>query len=74
MNKQKFTQKNGITPRELETLELLSRGLRSDEIAHRMGIKRVTVNMHITNARRKLKAMTREQALAKAVHRGIVML
>jgi len=62
----------GITPRERETLSLLTKGLRSDTIAYRMGIKRVTVNLHISNARRKLDSTTREQAVARAVHMGII--
>ncbi|MBC8268859.1 MAG: hypothetical protein H8E36_08930 [Rhodospirillaceae bacterium] len=61
-----------ITPRERETLLLLARGFRSDKIAYRMGIKRVTVNLHISNARRKLASTTREQAVARAVHMGII--
>jgi DNA-binding CsgD family transcriptional regulator len=64
--------KAGISPRERETLLLLARGFRSDKIAHRMGIKRVTVNLHISNARRKLASTTREQAVARAVHMGII--
>lgn len=64
--------KVGITPRERETLSLLARGLRSDKIAHHMGIKRVTVNLHISNSRRKLGSTTREQAVARAVHMGII--
>jgi len=62
----------GISPRERETLLLLARGFRSDKIAHRMGIKRVTVNLHISNARRKLASTTRAQAVARAVHIGII--
>ena len=64
--------KAGISPRERETLLLLARGFRSDKIAHRMGIKRVTVNLHISNARRKLASTTREQVVAQAVHMGII--
>mgnify|MGYP002630175485 CR=1 FL=1 len=62
----------GITARERETLSLLAKGLRNDTIAYRMGIKRVTVSLHISNARRKLDSTTREQAVARAVHMGII--
>lgn len=61
-----------LTPRERECLLWLARGLRNDGIAHRMGLRPVTVEFHLANARRKLGARTREQALAIAVHKGLV--
>jgi len=61
-----------LTPRELECLSLLSDGMRTGEIATRLSIKPVTVGLHISNARRKLVARTREQAIAVAVRRGLI--
>ncbi|MGY6632538.1 MAG: response regulator transcription factor [Alkalilacustris sp.] len=59
-----------LTPREQEALLWLATGLRSVEIAHRMGIETVTANLHLQGARRKLGARTREQALAIALRDG----
>jgi len=64
--------KIGLSPRERECLLWLAKGLRTDRISDRLGIASSTVNLHFTNARRKLGAATREQALAIAVHLGII--
>lgn len=61
-----------LSAREVECLEWLSAGLKYTRIAERMGISLATVRLHLVNARRKLKAATREQALAKAVLLGLV--
>ena len=55
---------DGLTPREQECLSLLAKGLRGKEIALACGLSVVTVEMHLRNARRKLGAATREQAVA----------
>lgn len=61
-----------LSPREVEALHLLSLGLRTAEIAWRMGIEEVTVGKHVASARRKLGARTREQALALALRDGVL--
>ena len=61
---------NVLSPRERETLTWLASGLRTTQIAHRMGIREVTVGLHLQGARRKLGARTREQALAIALRDG----
>ena len=61
-----------ISDRERECLEWLARGERPDAIAYRLGIKRVTVDMHLRNARVKLNAATREHAVALAVHSKLI--
>jgi DNA-binding CsgD family transcriptional regulator len=59
-----------LSPREREVLVWLASGLRTAEIAHRMGIETVTVGYHLQRARRKLGARTREQALVLALRDG----
>jgi len=59
-----------LTPRERECLLWLGRGLRTAAIADRLGIAQVTVDLHFKGARRKLRAATREEALAKAILGG----
>lgn len=61
-----------LSPRERECLLLLSKGLRNDMIAHRLNVSVPTVELHLANARRKLGAATREQAIATAVLLGLL--
>ncbi|EFO31299.1 ATP-dependent transcription regulator LuxR [Roseibium sp. TrichSKD4] len=56
-----------LTRRELECLKWLSAGLRTAELADKLAISGPTVEFHIKNAREKLSAKTREQAVARAV-------
>ncbi|MEM7439346.1 MAG: helix-turn-helix transcriptional regulator [Pseudomonadota bacterium] len=61
-----------LTKREAETLCWLAAGLRTDQIADKMGIKPVTVDLHIRKARERLGARTREQATAIALTSGLI--
>ena len=61
-----------LTVREIECLSALARGLKSSGIAKLYKISVPTVDMHLSNARRKLGAVTREQAVAIAVRDGLV--
>jgi DNA-binding CsgD family transcriptional regulator len=61
-----------LTPREMECLEWLGRGLDNEKIARKLRISMATVALHLTNARRKLGAVTREQALVLALQRGLI--
>lgn len=61
-----------LSPRELQCLTLLAQGHSNDGIAKEVGIRPPTVAMHLANARTKLKAVTREHAVAIAVSRGLI--
>lgn len=61
-----------LTAKEIECLLWLSNGMRVDRIAEKMGISNATVNFHFSNAKKKLHAVTREQALAKSIYLGII--
>lgn len=61
-----------LSPRETECLQWLAAGLRTKEIADRMGIRPITVELHLRNARNRLGALTREQALARAIASGLL--
>lgn len=52
--------------REIETLTWAARGKTSAEIAQILGLAKRTVDFHIDNARNKLGAVTRTQAIVKA--------
>lgn len=54
-----------LTRREHQVMQLLIEGLRTREIANRLDLREVTVEFHIANIRRKLKAPTRESAVAR---------
>lgn len=61
-----------LTNRELQCLQALASGMNNGGIATHLGISLPTVAMHLTNARRKLGAITRTQAVAMAVGRGLI--
>ncbi|MET3723678.1 response regulator transcription factor [Sphingomonas trueperi] len=47
-----------LTPRELDVLKAVDRGLLNKQIAYELGIAEITVKMHRSSAFRKLKATT----------------
>ena len=55
-----------LNDREVETLTWVARGKTSAEIAQILGLTKRTVDFHIENARTKLGAATRTQAVIKA--------
>lgn len=61
-----------LSNREKECLLWLSQGLKTQAISEKINIQPVTVDFHIKNARLKLNALTREQALAIAIHEGLI--
>src|SRR5258706_9829354 len=56
----------GISPRELEVLELISRGLSNQEIADQLFVSLNTVKTHTSNLFLKLEVKRRTQAIQKA--------
>lgn len=61
-----------LSPREAEALEMLSRGLDTDEIAREMGVRRVTARNHIGRLLARLGAQTRLQAVVAGIGYGLV--
>lgn len=53
-----------LTPRQAQVLEYLREGLRTREIAERLGLSPITVRVHISALLRKLDEPTREAAIA----------
>jgi len=65
-------QEFGLSPRELETLRLISRGHSYDEVASLMGVALSTVQSNIRNLYRKLDAHSQVQAVSKAREAGLL--
>ncbi|HEY4689841.1 MAG TPA: response regulator transcription factor [Anaerolineae bacterium] len=63
-----------LSPREMEILQYITRGLSNKEIAHQLGISHQTVKNHMTSILRKLNVEDRTQAAVYALRRGWVRL
>lgn len=63
-----------LTPRELEVLQLLAKGLSNKEIASGLNFTEFTAKAHVRNILEKLGADDRMGAVMEAVQRGIVHL
>ena len=63
-----------LSPREIEVLHLLARGLSNKEIASQLGVVEGTVKIHITSIFSKLGVSDRTQALIESIKRGIVQI
>jgi PAS domain S-box-containing protein len=63
-----------LSPRQRDVIELVAEGLTSNEIAERLGVSPETVRTHLRNARLKLGASTKAQAVAIAMLRGEIQL
>ena len=62
----------GLSPRELETLRLLARGLANQDIAAELMVSAETVKHHVSTILAKTGTRNRAEAAAWAVARGIV--
>ncbi|HSM79414.1 MAG TPA: response regulator transcription factor [Bryobacteraceae bacterium] len=61
-----------LTPREVEVLAFVARGLGNKEIAGHLGTASGTVKIHVQNILGKLGASDRTQAVTLAIQRGIL--
>jgi DNA-binding NarL/FixJ family response regulator len=63
-----------LSPREMEILRYVTRGMSNKEIAYSLGISHQTVKNHMTSILRKLAVEDRTQAAVYALRRGWVRL
>jgi DNA-binding NarL/FixJ family response regulator len=63
-----------LTPRELQVLPLIAKGLRNKEIGASLDISEDTVKVHIKNIFEKLEVIDRTQAVVVASQRGFIQL
>ena len=61
-----------LTPRELEVLELLARGMDNPQIAKTLFLSQHTVKNHVSSILVKLQVQNRIQAAVRAVRSGLV--
>jgi two-component system, NarL family, response regulator len=61
-----------LTSREIEVLELISRGMRNKEIAAALFVSEDTVQGHVKNILSKLAVHDRSEAVTVAIKRGIL--
>ncbi|MFB9446366.1 response regulator transcription factor [Dactylosporangium vinaceum] len=61
-----------LTPRELEVLALLARGLSNAELAERLFLSDATVKTHVARILQKLRLRDRAQAIVVAYETGLV--
>jgi DNA-binding NarL/FixJ family response regulator len=66
-------QKPTLTPREIDILELIARGLTYDEIAAQLSIALGTVQNHIKSIYRKLAVNSRGRAVFEARKQGLLL-
>jgi DNA-binding NarL/FixJ family response regulator len=63
-----------LSPREIEVLTLVARGLSNKEIAQQLGTAAGTIKIHVQNILAKLGASDRTHAVTIGVQRGIIRL
>lgn len=61
-----------LTAREVTVLGLLAEGLRTQDMAHHLGLSRATVRNHVQNIIVKLGVHSRVEAVIAAIQRGLV--
>jgi DNA-binding NarL/FixJ family response regulator len=64
--------RDGLSPREVEVLELVALGMTNSEIADKLSLSPRTVESHIGNILCKLQVSDRTRAAVVAVERGLV--
>ncbi|MEE9261787.1 MAG: response regulator transcription factor, partial [Dehalococcoidia bacterium] len=64
----------GLSPREIEVLQLMAKGAANKEIASQLFIGESTVKTHIIHIFNKLEVKDRTEAVTEAVRKGIIKL
>jgi len=68
------TPRVSLSPRELEVLQLVAKGLRNKEIGAKLDIAEDTVKIHIKNIFGKLEVIDRTEAVVMGSQRGFIQL
>lgn len=70
--KEKYPEKEKLTSREKECLNLASRGKSAKQIAKILSISPLTVEQHYKNIREKFNCGTLVEAVVEGIHRGVI--
>ena len=65
-------ERPGLTPRELDALRWTMEGKTAWEVGSILGISERTAVLHIQNAMKKLGAISKHQAVLKALRLGLI--
>lgn len=65
-------ESQNLSDREIEVLTEVARGKKSREIARQLHLSKRAVDFHVDNARTKLRAETRSEAVIKAAAGGLI--
>ncbi|MEP3439221.1 MAG: helix-turn-helix transcriptional regulator [Hoeflea sp.] len=66
------SQTDKLNEREIECLQLVGNGMKSEAIGERLNLSVHTVNAYLGSATTKLNAVNRIQAIAKAIRLGVI--
>ncbi len=69
---EKAIEEAGVSPREMEVLQLMAQGLSNQEIADKLFVSLNTVKTHSSNLFVKLDVKRRTQAIQKAKNLGLI--
>ena len=67
-----MSSNNCLSEREMEVLQLVATGLTDKQVAEQLQLSHKTVRNHMDFIRAKLGAKTRGEAIAIAVHKGLI--
>lgn len=71
-NRERNRSYDGLTPRELQMLVMIARGLVAKEIARELRISEKTVRNHVSSIYRKLNIYDRSRIVLYAIKKGLV--
>ncbi|RME22220.1 MAG: DNA-binding response regulator [Deltaproteobacteria bacterium] len=62
----------GLTPREVEILQIIAKGLSNAEAAKVLGISRATIRTHLEHIYTKLSVTNRVEAITEGIRQGLI--
>jgi DNA-binding NarL/FixJ family response regulator len=66
-----FIIRTGLSPREVDVLRALVKGISNREIGHELGVEEVTIKLHLRRVYKKIGVPNRTQAVKLAMANGI---